>query len=80
MSPVLKHILDFFFRFFFCQGNTHILWGDLLKPVTQACEIALVTRALRDQVASLKLQGESVAHILYAETLTSTRHIPHMNY
>ncbi|CAH3163686.1 unnamed protein product [Porites evermanni] len=45
-------------------GNTHILWGDLLKPVTQACEIALVTQALRDKVASLKLQGESVAYIL----------------
>ena len=35
-----------------------------MKPVTQACEIVLVTQALRDKVASLKLQGESVAYIL----------------
>lgn len=45
-------------------GNTHILWGDLMKPVTQVCEIALVTQALHNAVTSLKSQGELVAYIL----------------
>lgn len=45
-------------------GTTHILWYDLKKPVTQVCEIALVTQALHNTVKSLQSQGKHVAYIL----------------
>ena len=35
-----------------------------MKPVTQVCEIALVTQALHDAVTTLKSQGERVAYVL----------------
>ncbi|KAJ7376381.1 hypothetical protein OS493_034902 [Desmophyllum pertusum] len=45
-------------------ATTHILWKDLLEPVTQVCEIALVTQALRDMVTALRSQDKHVAYIL----------------
>ena len=35
-----------------------------MKPVTQVCEIALVTQAIHNTVTSLESQGEHVAYIL----------------
>ncbi|KAJ7376380.1 hypothetical protein OS493_034901 [Desmophyllum pertusum] len=46
------------------QLPPHILWKDLLEPVTQVCEIALVTQALRDMVTALRSQDKHVAYIL----------------
>ena len=37
---------------------------DLLEPVTQVCEIALVTQAMCDMMTSLKSQDKRVAYIL----------------
>lgn len=45
-------------------ATTHILWKDLLEPVTQICEVSLVTQAIHDMVTSLKSQGKRVAYIL----------------
>lgn len=49
---------------FFPKATTHILWKNLLEPVTQVCEIALVTQHVHDMVTSLRSQDKHVAYIL----------------
>lgn len=48
----------------FSSATTHILWKDLLEPVTQVCEIAFVTQAVCDMLTSLRSRAKHVAYIL----------------
>jgi len=45
-------------------ATTHILWKDLLEPVTQVCEIAFVTQAVCDMLTSLRSRAKHVVYIL----------------
>ena len=40
------------------------MWKDLLEPVTQVFEIALVTQAVSDMLTSLRSRAKHVAYIL----------------
>ena len=48
----------------FFSATTHILWKDLLEPVSQVCEIAFVTQAVSDMLTSLRSRAMHVAFIL----------------
>ena len=45
-------------------ATTHILWKNLLEPVTQVCEVAFVTQAIYDMLTSLRSRAKHVAFIL----------------
>lgn len=45
-------------------ATTHILWKDLLEPVSQVCEIAFVTQAVSDMLTPLRSRAMHVAFIL----------------
>lgn len=58
-SSKVTNLLSCFFA-----ATTHILWKNLLEPVTQVCEVAFVTQAIYDMLTSLRSRAKHVAFIL----------------